>query len=87
MPRWELDNRAFARAAIVGLGSVEQCKQDQAADIFEAIEVGALSWERVCEIGDVIVGKHRGRMADQQVSVYKNNGLAIEIVALASKVY
>jgi len=87
IPRRELDNRTFARAAVVGLGSVEQCKQDQAADIFEAIEAGALSWERVCEIGDVIVGKHCGRMDDNQVSVYKNNGLAIEFVALASKVY
>jgi len=87
IPRRELDNRTFARAAVVGLGSVEQSKQDQAADIFEAIEAGALSWERVCEIGDVIVGKHRGRMDDKQISVYKNNGLAIEFVALASKVY
>ena len=87
IPRRELDNRTFARAAIVGLGSVEQSKQDQAADIFEAIEAGALSWERVCEIGDVIVGKHLGRINNKQISVYKNNGLAIEFVALASKVY
>jgi len=87
IPRRELDNRTFARAAIVGLGSVEQSKQDQAADIFEAIEAGALTWERVCEIGDVIVGNHVGRMNNQQISVYKNNGLAIEFVALASKVY
>jgi len=87
IPRRELDNRTFARAAIVGLGSVDQSKQDQAADIFEAIEAGALAWERVCEIGEVIVGKRSGRMDSKQISVYKNNGLAIEFVALASKVY
>lgn len=87
IPRRELDNQTFARAAIVALGSVEQCKQDQAADILEAIAAGALAWDRVCEIGDVIVGKHSGRKDDQKISVYKNNGLAIEFVALASKVY
>jgi alanine dehydrogenase len=87
VPRRELDNHTFARAAIVGLGSIEQSKQDEAADIFEAIEAGALTWARVCEIGDVIVGKHGGRVDDRQISVYKNNGLAIEFVALASKVY
>ena len=87
IPRRELDDRTFARAAIVALGSLEQSKQDQAADIFQAIEAGALSWERVCEIGEVIVGKHAGRINKKQISVYKNNGLAIEFVALASKVY
>ena len=87
VPRRELDNQTFTRAAIVGLGSMEQSKQDQAADICEAIAAGALTWARVCEIGDVIVGKHDGRVDDKQISVYKNNGLAIEFVALASKVY
>lgn len=87
IPRRELDNRTFARAAIVGLGSLEQSKQDRAADLFEAVKAGALSWDRVCEIGDVIVGKHAGRINNQQISVYKNNGLAIEFVALAAKVY
>jgi len=85
-PRRELDDRTFARAAIVALGSLEQSKQDQAADIVQAIEAGALSWERVCEIGDVIVGKHTRRTNKMQISDYKNNGLAIEFVALAAKV-
>lgn len=87
VPRRELDNRSFARAALVVLGSVEQSKNDHAADMFEAVEAGDLSWERVCEIGDVIVGKSAGRCDDQQITIYKNNGLAIEFVALAAKVY
>lgn len=87
VPRRELDNRSFGRAAIVGLGSVEQSKNDHAADIFEALEAGELSWERVCEIGDIIVGKHAGRGDDRQITIYKNNGLAIEFVALAARVY
>lgn len=86
IPRRELDNLSFARAALVGLGSIEQSQQDHAADIFEAIEAGALGWERVCEIGDVIVGKHSGRASAEQITIYKNNGLAIEFAALAWRV-
>ncbi|MBM4262570.1 MAG: ornithine cyclodeaminase family protein [Deltaproteobacteria bacterium] len=87
VPRRELDNRTFARASLVGLGSIEQSKQDHAADIFGAIDAGALFWEWVCEIGDVIVGKAPGRTDDRQITVYKNNGLAIEFVALAWKTF
>lgn len=87
IPRRELDNRTFARASLVGLGSIEQSKLDHAADIFEAVEAGALSWQRVCEVGAVIVGKVPGRTDDRQITVYKNNGLAIEFVALAWKAF
>lgn len=87
IPRRELDNRTFERAALVGLGSIEQSKQDHAADIFEALEAKSLSWDRVCEIGEVIVGKHPGRSDQRQITVYKNNGLAIEFAALAWKVH
>lgn len=87
IPRRELDNRTFARASIVSLGSIEQSKQDHAADIFEAIGAGALSWDRVCEIGEIVVGKNAGRPNNDQITVYKNNALAIEFVALAWKVF
>lgn len=87
MPRRELDDRSFARAAVVALGSIEQSRQDHAADIFEALDAGALSWERLCEIGEIIVGKQPGRTSNEQITIYKNNGLAIEFVALAWKVY
>lgn len=68
-------------------GSIEQSKQDHAADIFEAIGAGALYWERVCEIGEIVVGENTGRPNNDQITVYKNNGLAIEFVALAWKIF
>lgn len=85
-PRRELDNETFARAEIVVLGSEEQSRQDHAADIFEALDSGALTWQRLCELGDVIAGE-RGRRDETQITIFKNNALAVEFTALAWKVF
>lgn len=85
--RRELDDETFARADIVVVGYLEQTQRDHAADIFEAIEAGALDWARVCELGDVISGKRPGREKSDQITIFKNNGLAVEFVALASEAY
>ena len=85
--RRELDDETFARADIVVVGYLEQTQRDHAADIFEAIEAGALDWARVCELGDVISGKRPGRRNSDQITIFKNSGLAVEFVALASEAY
>jgi alanine dehydrogenase len=86
-PRRELDNETFARARLVVIGYLEQTKQDHAADIFEAIESGALSWDRVCQLGEILVGARTGRTSPEEITVFKNNGLAVEFVGLAAKVH
>jgi ornithine cyclodeaminase/alanine dehydrogenase-like protein (mu-crystallin family) len=85
-PRRELDNETFARAEIVVLASEEQTRQDHAADIFEAIEAGALTWKKMCELGDVLAGEKR-RRNERQITVFKNNALAVEFTALAWNVF
>ncbi len=85
-PRRELDNETFARAEIVVLASEGQSRQDHAADIFEAIEAGALTWEKVCESGDVVAGEKR-RRNERQITIFKNNALAVEFTALAWKAF
>lgn len=85
-PRRELDNETFARAQIVVLGSAEQSQQDHAADIFEAIDAGALTWEKLCELADVVAGE-KGRRGERQITIFKNNALAVEFTALAWKVF
>jgi alanine dehydrogenase len=86
-PRRELDNETFARAGLVAIGYLEQTRRDHAADIYEAIESGALNWERVCQLGEILVGARAGRTAPEEITVFKNNGLAVEFVVLAAKVY
>jgi ornithine cyclodeaminase/alanine dehydrogenase-like protein (mu-crystallin family) len=86
-PRRELDNATFARAALVAIGYMEQTRQDQAADIFEAIAAGALSWQKICQLGEILTGARPGRDRPDDITVFKNNGLAVEFVALAVKLY
>jgi alanine dehydrogenase len=85
--RRELDNETFARAALVAVGYLQQTRHDHAADIFEAIEAGALDWKRVCELADIISGRRAGRENLAQITVFKNNGLAVEFLALAARAY
>jgi ornithine cyclodeaminase/alanine dehydrogenase-like protein (mu-crystallin family) len=86
-PRRELDNETFARAQIVAITSVEQTRQDHAADIYDAIAAGTLDWETICDLGEILTGERSGRTNHQQITVFKNNGLAVEFSALAWKVY
>ena len=86
-PRRELDDATFARAYLVAIGCLEQTRQDHAADIFAAVEAGALDWSRVCQLGEVLIGARAGRTRQDDITVFKNNGLAVEFVALAAKVY
>jgi ornithine cyclodeaminase/alanine dehydrogenase-like protein (mu-crystallin family) len=86
-PRRELDNATFQRAKLIAIGYLEQTRQDHAADIFEAIEAGALDWQRIGQLGEYLTGAKPGRTAPDDITVFKNNGLAVEFVALAAKVY
>jgi ornithine cyclodeaminase len=70
----------------VVIGYVEQTKRDRAADIFQAIESGSLDWRRICQLGEIVVGSRAGRVTPEEITVFKNNGLAVEFVALAAKV-
>ena len=86
-PRRELDNETFARASLVVIGYVAQTKQDHAADIFEAIQAGVLNWRRICQLGEILTGARTGRTAPDDITVFKNNGLAVEFVSLAAKAF
>lgn len=86
-PRRELDDRTLERACVVVIGYLEQTRLDHAADIYRAIESGALSWDRICDLGEVLVGKRTARSKAEDITVFKNNGLAVEFVALAAKVH
>jgi alanine dehydrogenase len=86
-PRRELDNATFARASLVAIGYLEQTKHDQAADIFTAIAAGVLDWQKICQLGEILTGARGGRIATDDITLFKNNGLAVEFVALAAKAY
>jgi alanine dehydrogenase len=82
----ELDDDVIRRSTLITVDSVEQAKLE-AGDLVQPIEKGFLSWERVREICDVVSGKVHGRTADDEITVFKSLGIAIEDVAAAALVY
>jgi ornithine cyclodeaminase/alanine dehydrogenase-like protein (mu-crystallin family) len=80
--RRELDNVVLERAAFVCCDSREDAKLES-ADLIEPVESGVLDWLEVHELQEVVAGQVAGRQSDEDIAVFKSNGLAAWDVAVA----
>ena len=55
-------------------------------DLVELVESGALDPRQVVELGELVAASHRGRRDDDQVTIYKSVGVAVQDVAAAAVV-
>jgi ornithine cyclodeaminase/alanine dehydrogenase-like protein (mu-crystallin family) len=83
--RRELDNAVLGRAAFVCCDSRENA-QLESADLIEPIQAGVLDWLEVYELQQVVAGEVSGRASNDDVVVFKSNGLAAWDVAVAARV-
>jgi ornithine cyclodeaminase/alanine dehydrogenase-like protein (mu-crystallin family) len=83
--RREIDNVVLERAAFVCCDSVEDARLES-ADLIEPVAAGALDWLEVYELQHVVAGGVPGRQSDDDVVVFKSNGLAAWDVAAAARV-
>src|SRR5207302_10746177 len=83
--RRELDNVVLERAAFVCCDSLEQGRLES-GDLIEPVESGALDWLEVHELHEVVAGELPGRQADDDIVVFKSNGLAAWDIAVAARV-
>ena len=81
--RRELDTVVLERAAFVCCDSVEDAKLES-ADLIEPVAGGVLDWLEVHELQEVVAGTVAGRQSDDDVVVFKSNGLAAWDVAVAA---
>ena len=81
--RRELDNVVLERAAFVCCDSRDDAKLES-ADLIEPVESGVLDWLEVHELQEVVAGEVTGRQSDEDVVVFKSNGLAAWDVAVAA---
>lgn len=79
----ELDNVVLERASFVCCDWKEQARLES-ADLIEPIELGVLDWLEVHELQEVVAGAIAGRQSDDDVVVFKSNGLAAWDVAVAA---
>jgi ornithine cyclodeaminase/alanine dehydrogenase-like protein (mu-crystallin family) len=76
----ELDNAVLERASFVCCDSIEQAKLES-GDLIEPIEQGLLDWLEVHELQEVVAGELQGRQADDDIVLFKSNGIAAWDVA------
>ncbi|HKU59410.1 MAG TPA: hypothetical protein VJP39_07380, partial [Gaiellaceae bacterium] len=81
----ELDNVVLERATFVCTDSRAQAKLE-AGDLIESVERGVLDWLEVHELQDVVAGELQGRASDDDIVVFKSNGLAAWDLAVAARV-
>jgi ornithine cyclodeaminase/alanine dehydrogenase-like protein (mu-crystallin family) len=82
----EVDVEAIRRASIIAVDSIEQSRLE-AGDLMPAIERGVIGWESVTELGRIVAGIDRGRASEDQITLFKSNGIALEDIATALRVY
>lgn len=83
--RRELDNAVLKRAAFVCCDSLEQAKRES-GDLIEPVEAGVLDWLEVQAFQEVVAGELPGRQQQDDIVVFKSNGLAAWDVAAGSAV-
>jgi alanine dehydrogenase len=81
--RRELDNVVLERAALVCCDSLEQARLES-GDLIEPVEAGVLDWLEVHELQEVVAGELPGRQADDDIVVFKSNGIAAWDIAIGA---
>jgi len=83
--RQELSEATLRRAALIAVDAIPTALAE-AGDLLPLLEKGRLHPRQLVELGDVVVGKHGGRSAPEQITVFESQGMAIQDLAVAVRV-
>ena len=82
----ELDTLTVQKSRI-GCDFIDACKAE-AGDFIIPADAGEWSWDKVAgSLGDVINGKVKGRTSDDEITLFKSVGLAIQDMSVGKAVY
>ena len=79
----ELDNAVLQRAAFVCCDSVDDARIES-GDLIEPVQQGVLDWLEVHELSEVVSGQVQGRQSDDDIVVFKSNGIAAWDLAIGA---
>jgi ornithine cyclodeaminase/alanine dehydrogenase-like protein (mu-crystallin family) len=86
LARRELDDAAVLRASRVVTDQRDQARLE-ARELVDLVAAGALAWDDVVELGDIVAGRAPGRTSDDEIIAYKSLGIALEDVAFGKAIY
>jgi ornithine cyclodeaminase/alanine dehydrogenase-like protein (mu-crystallin family) len=82
----ELDTTTVKRAKFVA--DLAEANLAEAGDLLIPIAEGAVSAEHIhASLGEIVIGERPGRESDDEITVFKSCGLAVQDVATARVVY
>jgi ornithine cyclodeaminase len=81
----ELDAAILQTADLVVADSISQCLER--GEIHKAIEAGTIGETEIVELGNIISGKHPGRIDDKQITVADLTGVAVQDIEIATAVH
>lgn len=84
--RRDLDDESFRRAALIVVSTRDQIKNDEPIWLTEGLDRGAVTWERIWEIGELVCGKAPRRRNASEITILKNNGLSVQFAGVGAAV-
>jgi ornithine cyclodeaminase/alanine dehydrogenase-like protein (mu-crystallin family) len=86
--RTEADANTMLRADLIVLNSKQTAVVNQQVELLDLIDQGKFGWDKVCDLGDALIGKALGRTNDKQIIYYKSNtGVGIQFAAAGAIIY
>jgi alanine dehydrogenase len=82
----ELDSQAVERCNVIVVDSREQSKME-AGDLIHVFREDAGRWSDVRELADIVSGKLSGRTRANEITLFKSNGIAIEDIVVARRIF
>jgi alanine dehydrogenase len=82
----ELDAEAVKRCNVIVVDSREQSKLET-GDLIQIFGEDDQQWKVVRELADIVGGKIAGRTNASDITLFKSNGIAIEDIVVAGRIY
>jgi ornithine cyclodeaminase/alanine dehydrogenase-like protein (mu-crystallin family) len=82
----ELDDEAVRRSHVIAADSRAQSKME-AGDLMRFFGEDDSRWSAVLELAEIVAGKVPGRTSDEQITLFRSNGIAIEDIVVAGQIY
>ena len=87
VPSWrELDSEVVRRSTL--FTDRRESLENEAGEYRLALDEGVIDEDHLqAEIGDILIGRHPGRTSDDEITLFRSLGLAVEDLAATSLVY
>lgn len=87
VPTWrELDTEAVVRSTYIA--DRRESLENEAGEFIRALDDGAIGRDHLrAELGEVLAGIHPGRTSDDEITIFRSLGLAVEDLAAGLLVY